>query len=213
MAIDLVILTADKRMRLTLKGLLERPQSLAIRSIQADIRSHPRLDGGVLREGHVFLRELHTPESHALAVFDRDGCGSRRSREKLEEEVEARLEQSGWEKDRCAAIVIDPELEAWFWSDSPHVEKALGWVKGRSKLEEWLVRKGFLHEGQRKPAKPKEAVEEALRYCKTPLSPSIYYDLVARVSFERCTDPAFLKLRSLLKQWFPQKSSMGGPDP
>jgi hypothetical protein len=25
-----------------------------------------------------------------------------------------------WE-DRAAAIVIDPELENWFWADSPHI--------------------------------------------------------------------------------------------
>jgi len=201
-AMDLVILTADKRMRLTVEGLLERPQSLAIRPVEADVQAHPRHDPAVLREAHEFLRSRQRQASHALVVFDRDGCGSQQSREVLEEDVKVRLEQSGW-RDRCAVVVIEPELEAWFWSDSPHVERALGWLKGRSQLNEWLAGKGFLHQGQRKPIKPKEAVLEALRHCRTQYSPSIYYDLAARVSFERCIDPAFLKLRSILNEWFP----------
>jgi hypothetical protein len=208
-AIDLIILAADKRMRLTIEALLARPQSLGVRAIKADVQFHPRHDSAVLREGHVFLRELHAPVSHALVVFDRDGCGSRLSREDLEAEVQERLEQSGWGKGRCAVIVIDPELEAWFWSDSPHVVKALGWPNSRLQLDEWLVGKGYLSWGHRKPTKPKEAVLEALRYCRTQYSPSIYYDLAARVSFERCVDPAFLKLKSVLKQWFPPEG-LGG---
>lgn len=203
MAIDLIILAADKRMRSTIEALLARPQSLGVRAIKADVQFHPRHDSAVLREGHVFLRELHALASHALVVFDRDGCGSRLSREDLEAEVQERLEQSGWEKDRCAVIVIEPELEAWFWSDSPHVEKALGWLNGRLQLDEWLVGKGYLRRGKQKPTQPKEAVLEALRHCRTPYSPSIYYDLAARVSFERCVDPAFLKLKSVLQRWFP----------
>ena len=205
---DLVVLAADKTMRLTLRALLGRPQSLGIRSIEADLEFHPGHDSGVFRQGHEFLRFWQTRASRALVVFDRDGCGGPQSREALEAEAEARLERSGW-KDRSAAIVIDPELEAWFWSDSPHVGEVLGWRKSRSQLEEWLVAKGHLRQGQRKPAKPKKAVEEALRYCKTPYSPSIYYDLAAQVSFQRCVDPAFLKLTSVLQQWFPPEGLRG----
>ncbi len=195
-------------MRFTLRALLGRPQSLGTRPIDAEVQFHPRRDPGVFREGHDFLRSWQTRASHALVMFDREGCGSAHSREALEAEVEGRLDQSGW-KERCATIVIDPELEAWFWSDSPHVEEALGWLTGRSQLEDWLIGKGYLHQRRQKPTKPKEAVEAALRLCRTPYSPSIYYDLATRVSFERCVDAAFLKLRSVLQQWFPREGLRG----
>jgi hypothetical protein len=44
----------------------------------------------------------------------------------MENDLEARLSQSGWPSGCCAAIVIDPELELWVWSRSPHVPAVLG---------------------------------------------------------------------------------------
>ena len=49
--------------------------------------------------------------------------------ENLETEAEQRLSSSGWD-DRAVAIVLDPELEIWVWSDSPEVDDVLGW-RGR----------------------------------------------------------------------------------
>ncbi|SRR6266568_4522662 len=201
MEFDLFILAADKTMCLTLRAILSRPQSLGTRWIDANVQFHPRHDPGVLREGHDFLRSWQARASHALVMFDRKGCGSAHTREALELDVKGRLERSGW-KDRCDAVVIDPELEAWFWSDSLHVEKAVGF-RGREQLDAWLIAEGHLHQGERKPRQPKEAVLQALRQSKIPFSPSIYYDLAARVSFERCADAAFSKLRSVLNVWYP----------
>jgi len=207
MAIELIVLAADKTMRFTLEALLARPQSLGVRAIKAIVQHHPRNDPGILGEGHAFIRELHVAASHALIVFDRVGCGSDLSRERLEEEVKTRLVQSGWDEDACAAIVIDPLLEAWFWSDSPHVLNALRWTRGRAELVEWLTREGFLHPGLQKPEQPKEAVEKLLRLSRTPYSSSIFRELAEQVSFQRCNDPAFLKLKQVLRQWFPPEVS------
>jgi hypothetical protein len=62
-------------------------------------------------------------------------------------------------------------------------------------------------EGKVKPARPKEAVEGALRIVKKPISSSIYAELVRRVSLEHCVDPAFMKLKSNLQGWFGITSS------
>ncbi len=202
---DLIVLAACKDMRETLNALLGRHEDLEIRPIEAQIEVHSRHDPAVLRESHDFLRSYQHAATYALVAFDRRGCGRPDPREDLEKSVETRLAQNGW-GGRCAAIVIEPELEAWFWSDSPLVETALGWVKGRARLEEWLVGKGYLSQGQPKPHRPKEAVLSAWRFSKTQRSSSNYAALASKIDFGHCADPAFLKLRSVLKQWFPPQS-------
>src|SRR5438034_5293261 len=125
---DLIALVACKDMGETLKALLVRHERLEIRPIDARVLVHSRHDAAVLRESHDFLRSYQHVAAYALVAFDRRGCGRVEPREDLEKSVETNLAQNGW-GGRAAAIVIDPELEVWFWSDSPHVEAALGWVK------------------------------------------------------------------------------------
>jgi hypothetical protein len=201
---DLIVLAACKDMGETLKALLVRHEDLEIPRIEAEVLVHPRHDPAVLRSAHDFLRSYQRTASHALVAFDRHGCGRRDRREDLEKSVETRLAQNGW-GGRSAAIVIDPELEMWFWSESPHVETALGWVRGRAHLEKWLVEEGYLIQGQQKPHRPKDAVLSAWRLSRTQRSSSNYGDLAERVDFQHCADPAFLKLRTVLKSWFPSE--------
>jgi hypothetical protein len=61
-------------------------------------------------------------------LFDYYGCGAEHEMapEEIEDEVEEKLSRSGWE-DRARCVVIDPELEVWVWSDSPEVDRCLGW--------------------------------------------------------------------------------------
>src|SRR4029077_8753446 len=113
-----------------------------------------------------------------------------------------RLGEAGW-GDRAAAIVISPELENWVWSDSPHIDRALGWGGSEVPLKDWLGERGSRNAEAIKPARPKEAVELALRIAYKPRSSSIYFELAQSVSTDRCTDPAFLKLRRCLREWFP----------
>lgn len=204
---DLVVLVADASMESAIRGLLERNQSLLIRPVKADVHTHIERDPGCLLRSHDFLRPLAPRYAHALVLFDRKGCGQEtKSRESLEEAVEALLAGAGW-GDRAAAVVIDPELEVWVWSDSPHVEDVLGWRDQTPPLRAWLAGQGLLQEGHPKPAPPKEALQRALRLVRKPPSSRIYRDLARRVAVDRCTDPAFLKLRRLLTSWFPPFSS------
>jgi len=199
---DLAVLIADKNMEGALRGLLSRPQSLGLRDISCDLYVHPERDPGCLRRGHDFLRPFSQRYAHGLVVFDREGSGQETiDRSLLEQQVELRLASAGW-NDRAAAVVIDPELEVWVWNDSPHVESALGWEAGGLALRDWLKQKGWLLEGANKPIQPKKAVEEALRISRRPRSSSIYHQLAQRVSFDRCIDPSFLRLRQILVRWF-----------
>lgn len=199
---DLLILVADKNMEYAIRGLLYRNASFGMRPLSCDVYVHPERDPGCFLKGHDFVRPFHRSYSYSIVMFDREGCGQEsKTRDQLEAEVESRLSQAGWDR-RAAAIVIDPELENWVWSNSPHVEICLGW-KGRvPRLRQWLVNEGFSAGLESKPMHPKKAVEQALRSVKKPRSSSLYLELAQNVTLEGCTDGAFLKFRQTISSWF-----------
>ena len=200
---DLILLVADGNMKAALSGVLNRTRALKICQVVFEVVVHPQKDPGVLHRAHEALRPLAGKFAHAVALFDREGCGREaEERETLEADVEQRLATNGW-ADRARAIVIDPELESWVWSDSPEVDSALGWAGHVPALRPWLTKKGLLEQREAKPRRPKEAMEAALRLVRTPRSSAIYGELAERVSLRRCTDPAFQKLVATLQTWFP----------
>ncbi|MEW6265189.1 MAG: hypothetical protein AB1641_19095 [Thermodesulfobacteriota bacterium] len=199
---DLIALVADKNMEYALRGLLNRGLSLRITSVRADVYRHPEKDCGCRFNGVEFLCQFITHYQHALLMFDYDGSGrTEQSASDLEKAIEADLIRAGW-SDRAAVIVIDPELEAWVWSDSPHVDRIAGWSGRRPSLREWLRQNRFLEAERIKPKRPKEAFESALREARIPRSSSLYFDLANRVGLERCRDDAFLKFKRVLQTWF-----------
>jgi hypothetical protein len=201
---ELVVLVADKDMELAIKGILDRAQAIGIRKLMPVVHVHPERDPGCLLRGHDFLSLFRNQFAHALILLDLEGCGQERStREVLEADIEKRLSQSGW-GDRAAAVVIDPELEMWVWSDSPQVDTVLGWQGRSPDLRSWLKARDFLQEGQDKPERPKEAMELALRTARKSRSSSLYDQLARQVSLGRCVDPAFIKLKTTLQTWFPR---------
>ncbi len=159
-----------------------------------------------MRQSHTFLQSFIGQYRYALVLLDHEGCGREETdRLELETELEGRLAEAGW-RGRAAAVVIAPELEIWVWSDSPHVDRVLGWREEGRPLRDWLVQRGYLMPGQVKPSRPKEAVEEILRTVRLPRSSSLYNQLARTVSLEKCVDPAFAKLRRCLSEWFPAAS-------
>jgi hypothetical protein len=200
---DLLVLVSDRNTEAVVEGVLSRPHSLRIRPIVSRILVHPEKDPGCRLHGHELLRIHQEAYRHAVMVFDREGSGAdEKPREELESECEQRLAGAGW-KDRGGVIVLDPELEIWIWSDSPVVDEALNWKNRTPKVREWLELQGFTFNSS-KPNRPKESVEAALRAVRKPRSSSLYREIAEKVSFDRCTDPAFLRFRKLLKNWFGQ---------
>jgi|APCry4251928276_1046603.scaffolds.fasta_scaffold55141_2 hypothetical protein len=201
---ELVVLVADKNMELAIRGILGRAQAMGIQELMPVVHVHPERDPGCLLRGHDFLSIFRNQFAHALILLDREGCGQEKSdRVTLEEMIEKRLSESGW-GERAAAVVIDPELEMWVWSDSPQVDAVLGWQGKNPDLRSWLKAKNFLQEGQAKPERPKEAMELALRTARKSRSSSLYDQLARQVSLGRCVDPAFNKLKTTLQTWFPR---------
>lgn len=202
---ELVILTADIDAENALLGLLRRHSSLQTRPLSCccDLHRHPLRDSGCRGDAEEFLRGFQTTHHYAIVIFDHHGCGwEDRWATEIEADVERRLSASGW-KDRCCAIVLEPELEIWVWSDSPHVARELGWSSRQPPLREWLISKQLLSNAAPKPSDPKRAMLEALRVANKPPSPAIFRALADNVGLARCNDRGFLKLKSTLQRWFP----------
>ena len=158
---DLVVLVADKDMEHALKGLFSRPQSLEIRAITADIVVHPQHDPACALRGVEFLANFAQKYCHALLMFDHEGSGQESVPPKeLQENLNADFTRSTW-GERARTIVLNPELEAWIWSRSPHLDEVLGWRNQNPSLRDWLIQQNWLQEGQVKPERPKEAFLEA----------------------------------------------------
>lgn len=200
---DLVVLAADKDMEFAVRGIVSRYKSLQIRDIDVKYLRHPEHDPGCRSEPEGLLRLYCRSHKYALVLLDHEGSGGeKKTREEIEAGIEAVLCKNGW-PDRAAAIVIEPELEAWVWSDSPHVAEKLGWANRPTKLRDWLREKtDYWPAEQIKPARPKEAMKKALREVGKPWSSAIFGELAKTVSLTNCSDPAFAKLTVKLKKWF-----------
>ena len=201
---DLIAVVPDGDMEATVRTLLTRPSDFGIRRITFDVKRHPQRDAGCRSGAHDYLRLWLKMFRYAVVLFDHEGCGrENKTRDVVEIEVEERLKANGW-SNRCAVIVITPELESWVWSDSHVVDEVLGWSGRNPALREWVRSETNFWQGERaKPKHPKEAFEAALRKVRTPRSPALFAELAAKVPTIQCIDPSFHKLRNVLQGWFP----------
>lgn len=205
---DLIVLVADSNMKAAMQGVLGRTDSLRIHPIDFEILVHPERDAGCRLRGWELLRTQQLSYRYCLLAFDREGCGAEATgRGDLEAQAERQLSEGGWDG-RSVAIVIEPELDVWMWSDSPHLDDILGWQGRQPSLHEWLEKNGHIVFGETKPPRPKETLEAAVRIARKARSSALYREVAERVSLERCTDPAFSKLRMTLRHWFPKHSTV-----
>lgn len=202
---NLIILVADRNTQFLMQGLLTRHQSFGIKDLSASLDHifvHIQRDAGCYNQCSEFLRPFALDYNFALVIFDHEGCGQdHKSQAEIENELEQKLSISGWES-RAKVIVLEPEIESWVWSNSPHVEKVLGWEGKTPNLRDWLYSKNFLTPNELKPSRPKEAVEAALLEVRKARSSARYLELAEKVSFRNCIDESFLKLKQILQEWF-----------
>ncbi len=204
---DLAVLVADIDIEFAVRALLDQPKSLRTRSIVFDIFRHPNRDNGCRTNGEIFVRSFRSQYNHVLVVFDHEGSGREsQSPTEVERDLTSRLVASGWDEKKAGAIVIAPELENWFWSDSPHVDDVAGWQGREPSLQEWLRGHGWWAADSPKPERPKEALRVALRQSTRRPSPSLFSELAGKVSLNRRSDPAFLRFVEILRTWFPPES-------
>lgn len=202
--LDLVALLPGKDDSETLDGLLsQRQESLGVRAIRHELLVHPRRDPGCFLEAPQVLQTYQRRARRALVMFDHEGSGQEdRPPGDVRAHLEGRLAAAGWQ-DRSGVLIMQPELENWVWSDSPEVDRVLGWEGRTPPLRDWLSQRQFWPPGALKPPRPKETLQAALREVRTPRSSALYRDLAERVSLERCTDASFQQFKELMRTWFP----------
>ena len=200
---DLVVLVADSHQEHAVSTLLtRRPQSLGIQqmSIDLDILRHPEHDPGVFHKAGDFLSVFARQYQHALVLIDAEWREDPLSAEEIEEKIQNDLNRNGWEG-RSAVIVIDPELEIWVWSTSPHVPRLLG--TNWKTIKDLGDQTGYWQEGEIKPSRPKEFLEEVLRSTRKRRSAALYQQLAQKVGLSRCQDDSFHRFCEVLQGWFP----------
>lgn len=200
---DLVCLVADRDMEAAIIQLFQRPKSLDTCVFEYEVVSHPEHDPGCFHSSEKILDVYCSDTEHALVVLDYDWSGVPASNgSELEDQLEQSLNRrykEGWAR----AVVIEPELEAWVFSSSHHVAEVLGWSSSRN-LRSFLDSAGLWKLDQSKPSDPKTALHEALRRQKIPPSSSVFRQLAEKVSTKSCKDRSFIRMRTLLQDWFPK---------
>ena len=200
--IDLVVLVADNQIKVVVDALLDRPKAIGIRKISWRTIREFDSDPGCAKRGVIGLNRLRAEYKHALLVFDYEGSGVNSiSTQELQAILNKELEKNWGNKAR--AVILNPELEAWVWSDSPHVDKILGWKDKQTSLRKWLKEENWVSEGKSKPDRPKEAFEAALKIVGQVRNTELYGRLASNVSVKRCQDQSFLEFKQILKNWFP----------
>lgn len=192
---DLAVLVADNDIRAVLEGLIgQKYSAMGIRSVNFDTFRGPYRDPGCRTDAHNLLRKHCGSYNHALVVFDLDGSGGK-GRAQTERDVENHLAQNGWPRGRAAAVVIEPELEAWAWCNpnNLHVRNILG-VQSQAAFAKLAASAG---------RNPKNAFQMACRQAKKRRSPERYRELAEKLPVQNCQDPAFQKLMTTLQRWFP----------
>ena len=203
MSQDLLVIVADGTMKKVIDALLDRDQAFQIRKIQSKVEPHPHNDPGVRLGGVQLAKTFCSQHDHVLLMFDHYGSGANNTTAENEESrLETELQRNGWNEHNSAVIVFEPELESWIWSDSPHVGNICGWKGSQLELKDWLIQNGHCEADAKKPTAPKKALREFLKTTRTPFSSSIHKKIAEKVSFQRCTDRAFKKFKTTLKNWF-----------
>ncbi len=201
--LDLIVLVPDGDYLQALEGLLtSRFRDLGIREIKFEIIKYARHDPGCFHDSPDVLRAYLLEADKALVIFDHEGSGQEpKTAEDVENDLRHRLSVNGW-NNRAEVVTVLPELEIWIWNQSPRLDNFLGWENQPKSLREWMKEEGMWPSGNQKPLKPKEALEKVRRETRTRKSSALFRQLAEETDFVHCTDPAFLKLKTILRGWF-----------
>ncbi|MDT0468731.1 methylation-associated defense system protein MAD4 [Streptomyces gibsoniae] len=202
-----VFLLADGGMEQLLTGFFEREKPhlrLGCGPFTHEVIVAPTKDPGVYQTARELLRPYELVETHAVVMLDAEWDGSPGAtaiRDRIVKQLDG-----VW--GRYEVIVLDPELEVWFWRDTPELGHALNIPeqRGGKRVRDLLPAKGPASwpPGQAKPTHPKSALEFLRRDRKVHADRSnAVFRRVGALSVKGCTDPAFQLLLSTLNTWFP----------
>ena len=201
-----VFLVADRAMETVFSKFLNRErfwQGLRCGSFDWDlVRDVQETDGGVHRRGHLILEPFRNTHEYAVVVLDSQ-FGGELPASRVQQDIETNLKGCGWPADRIAVIVIEPELEAWIWQNSPHVESAFKHKDKTQSLRDFLSAQRRWPAEAAKPPEPKATAEFLLKRNRAGTATAIYAKIAEKISVKGCVDPAFRRMRLALRTWFP----------
>ncbi len=146
---DLVVWVADKNMEAAVRVLFgKRLHSLGIRKVTLDIYVHPQRDPGCFQDGPEIFRGFRREFRHGLLMLDfawRGGPAG--SALDLEEKVREKFQRAGM-GDWAGVVVLEPELEAWVWSDLQKSPSALGGKREKPRFVNGSKNKGSGRRGK-----------------------------------------------------------------
>jgi len=211
--VELFVFVADADALRFVKGLLERPRALGIRTVIFEVVRHTERDSGMWVDGPETLRSMKRDKQmdRALVMLDYAGCGrdtagKRLTAEKVEAALQKRLDTCTF-KDRSAAIAMEPELESWLWKSpglcgrylSPDNPDRAGVA-----IKSEIARLGC-DEATAIAKCPKEVLESAfLSIRKRKPRASDFVELAALADPQAMrADRSFERFLRVLQEWFP----------
>jgi hypothetical protein len=208
---DLVFVVADKAMQQMLESFFGRDQfhrRLGCGSFEIDPRPNHDVfvaagqnDCGLYARSAELLRPHRTTHRRAVVLVDADWAGAPTPAQIAERSAASIA--CVWDENLCQVVVLDPEIEAWYWQpDSRHIAAALDY-RGDKPYRQVLAEAGHWPADQVKPPRPKEAREYLRKYYRTDPSNAVFKRAGATISISGCTDPAFYLLCQTLRRWFP----------
>jgi hypothetical protein len=202
---DVVFLVADSGIEQMVRGFLGRErfhQSLRCGPFAFDpatdvVVATQGRDPDVHKNARERLRAYEAQYAHAVVILDEQWEGSPGAA-KIRDDI-AKQMAPYWE--RFAVVVIEPELEAWVWQDSPHVAQAF---KCPPDFRAILANSGHWPLTATKPLDPKAALEYLRDRHRARVLNAAFGRLATQISVRRCEDAAFHHLCENLRTWFPE---------
>jgi hypothetical protein len=180
----------------------------------SDIFRVPRhTDGGVWKHAGANLRPFRDKYRFAVIVIDAD-FDPHPGPAVLLSDISTDMMTEGWERERFAVIVIQPELEAWLWAPNLNVARAFG-HEDFGALRRQLEQEQLWDSGDPKPKNLKHATARAAKLGKKQTGGPIFMSVFGAISMracQSCVEPGFVALRAALQNWFPAPSP-GSPPP
>ncbi|MFE4546072.1 methylation-associated defense system protein MAD4 [Streptomyces sp. NPDC056785] len=208
---ELVFLVADKGMEAMIGAFLGREDfhhrlgcSRFDFNPKTDIVKATGHDPGLVKREAATINLRRGEYRRAIVVVD-NAYDNSPGPDKIREKIASQLD-GFWEQFKV--IVIDPELENWFWVDnSGLLKEVLLWTaKGGDRTpKDVLEEAGLWQAGASKPGDPKLAVEYLYRqgYTKDATNGIFKRLALALPSVRGCTDESFRLLMATIAEWFP----------
>jgi hypothetical protein len=211
---DLLIFVADADAQAFMRGILSRPQALAVRTITFDIERHPLHDSGILQNGAELARMKKGYYRKALLMWDHhgSGCEHKHAAEEVQATIQAKLDSFTWEGNSAVTVLV-PELEQWLW----FCESALAAHCGitANQLAQWVdehAEKLGKTSDALKAEEPKELFGHVMR---KQLKHSVFPHDFEKIG-QRASIPGLMKCKSFqsvaetLRAWFPALKQPSG---